>query len=213
MKLYNTDLSPFSARCRMVSYAKGLDIEFIDPFAGMEAEQWLGLTPLGKVPALALDDGTVLPESEIISEYLNEVYPDPPLLPADPRARAHVRLLSRIGDLYLLEPLGTLFGNIDPSTRKADDVKQGFDGLEKALGWLSHYLGGSGHAFGDRLTLADCTLVPILFFVRRIPEFFGRRGCLLDNHPKATAYWKGAFDEPVVARIYEEMDTALKAMR
>lgn len=213
MKLYNNNLSPFSARCRLLIYIKGLDIGFVDPFADMAPEAWKALTPLGKVPALALDDGTVLPESETICEYLNEVYPDPPLLPEDAADRAHVRLLSRIGDLYLLEPLGTLFGNIDPSTRDADDVKQGFDDLEKALGWLSHYLDGSPYAACGRLTLADCTLVPILFFVRRIPDFFGRRGCLLDNHPKAAAYWKGIFDEPVVGRVYEEMDAALKQMR
>ena len=213
MKLYNNDISPFSARCRMVIQLKGLEVELIDPFAGMPREEWLALTPLGKVPALVLDDGTVLPESETICEYLEEVYPEPALLPDNPRDRAHVRLLSRIGDLYLLEPLSTLFGNIDPATRNAEDVKQGFEELETALGWLSHYLDGSGHAAFGRLTLADCALVPILFFVRRIPEFFGRRNCLLDNHPKAIAYWRGVFDEPVVHRIHDEMDAALRQMR
>lgn len=213
MKLYNSNLSPFSARCRLAIYTKGLDVEFIDPFAGMDTRDWLALTPLGKVPALELDDGTVLPESEIICEYLDEVHPEPPLMPETPEARARVRLLSRIGDLYLLEPLGVLFGNIDPAIRDTEAVAQGFADLEKALGWLGHYIEGDTHAACGRFTLADCTLVPILFFVRRIPELFGRRGCLLDTHPRLAGYWKGIFEEPVVQRVHDEMDAALRQMR
>ncbi|MEQ8747235.1 glutathione S-transferase family protein [Pyruvatibacter sp.] len=212
MKLYNNDLSPFSARCRMMLYAKGIDVEMIDPFTQLEPEAFRALTPLAKVPTLELDDGWVLPESETICEYLEEIYPEPSLLPSDPKQRAMVRLMGRIGDLYLLDPLTTLFGNIDPGVRNKDEVETAFARLETALGWLNHYLDGSGHAVGGKLSLADCALVPILFFVRRIPDFFGRSGCLLDNQPDATAYWRGIFAEPSVERVYAEMDSALKNM-
>lgn len=213
MKLYNNNLSPFSARCRMMLYAKGIEMEMIDPFADLEPDVFKALTPLAKVPTLETDDGWILPESETICEYLEELHPEPSLLPTDPKERAMVRLLGRIGDLYMLAPLTTLFGNIDPSQRDHDKVVAAFTELKTSLGWLDHYLDGSGHAVGGKLTLADCALVPILFFVRKMPELFGKSVCLLDAHPDATSYWKGIFDEPVVNRIYEEMDNAMKGVR
>lgn len=213
MKLYNNNLSPFSARCRLMLYHKGIEVEMIDPFATLEPEAFLALTPLGKVPALETDDGWVLPESETICEYLEQLYPEPSLLPDDARERARVRLLGRIGDLYLLQPLTILFGNIDPSVRDHDKVVAAFKDLKKALAWLDYYLDGDAHAVGGRMSLADCALVPILFFVRKIPELFGKSVCLLDDHPSVTGYWRGIFEEPAVARIYEEMDAALKGTR
>ncbi len=213
MKLYNNDLSPFSARCRLMFYAKGIDVEMVDPFSDLEPDAFKALTPLAKVPALQLDDGWVLPESETICEYIEQMYPEPSLLPSDPKERAKVRLIGRIGDLYMLAPLTVLFGNIDPSVRDHDKVVSAFTDLKTALGWLDHYLDGSGHAVGDRMSLADCALVPILFFVRRIPQMFGKSFCLLDEHEKTTKYWQGIFDEPAVNKVYEELDAALKGMR
>jgi glutathione S-transferase len=213
MKLYNNNLSPFSARCRLMLYYKGIEVEMVDPFTTLDPEGFLALTPLGKVPTLEMDDGWVLPESETICEYLEQMYPEPSLLPDDARERARVRLLGRIGDLYLLQPLTVLFGNIDPSVRDHDKVVAAFKDLKKALGWLNHYLDGTGYAVGGKMSLADCALVPILFFVRRIPELFGKSVCLLDDHPNATGYWRCIFEEPAVARIYEEMDAALKGTR
>ena len=213
MKLYDNNLSPFSARVRLMLYAKGLEMEMVDPFTDLEPDVFKVLTPLGKVPTLETDDGWILPESETICEYLEELHPEPSLLPTDPKERAMVRLLGRIGDLYMLAPLTTLFGNVDPSVRDHDKVVAAFTDLKTSLGWLDHYLDGSGHAVGGKLSLADCALVPILFFVRRIPEMFGKSICLLDAHEKTTSYWKGIFDEPAVNRVYEEMDGALKGMR
>ncbi len=213
MKLYNSDLSPFSARCRLMLYAKGIEVELIDPFTQLDPDAFKALTPLAKVPTLELDDGWVLPESETICEYLEQVYPEPSLLPADPKERAMVRLLGRLGDLYLLAPLSVLFGNIDPGVRDAEKVDRAFEELETALGWVNHYLDGSAHAVGGRMSLADCALVPILFFVRRIPELFGRSGCLLDCQPNAMSYWRGIFAEAAVEKVYAEMDAALKGMR
>lgn len=213
MKLYNNDLSPFSARCRLMLYAKGIEVEMVDPFSDANVEAFKALTPLGKVPTLETDDGWVLPESETICEYLEQLYPNPSLLPDDPKERARVRLLGRIGDLYLLQPLTVLFGNIDPSVRDHDKVVTAFGEMKTAIGWLDHYLDGDSYAVGGKLSLADCALVPIFFFVRRIPELFGKSGCLLDMHQNATSYWRGIFDEPAVVRVHDEMDRAMKGTR
>ena len=101
MKLYTADLSPYSARVRMQIYAKGItDIVFELP------EHW-GMPkfrekfPIGRVPVLDID-GDLIPESEVIAEYLEEIYPEPSLLGTTPRETAHIRTLARLGDIYII---------------------------------------------------------------------------------------------------------------
>ena len=71
MKLYQTYLSPFPTRVRLLLYAKGIEVEILEP-AGFHGDtrpkgEYLGVNPIGRIPALVLDDGRVLPESEVIS--------------------------------------------------------------------------------------------------------------------------------------------------
>ena len=87
MKLYDVTLSPFAARCRVQIYAKGLDIARVDPPGGLGSDAYKRINPTGKVPALELEDGSVLPESSVIAEYLEDRVPEPSLRPADPAAR------------------------------------------------------------------------------------------------------------------------------
>ena len=86
MKLYTGDLSPYSAKVRMQIYAMGItDIEFDLPtsfFRGKLSE----VSPIGRIPVLQLEDG-IIPESEVIAEYLDDLYPDRSLL-GDPLATA-----------------------------------------------------------------------------------------------------------------------------
>src|SRR5215475_7843451 len=100
-KLYTADLSPYSARVRMQIYAKGItDIVFELP------DDW-GMPkfrerfPIGRVPVLDID-GDLIPESEVIAEYLEETYPEPSLKGITSRETAHIRTLARIGDIYLM---------------------------------------------------------------------------------------------------------------
>ena len=78
-------ISPFAARVRAALYYKGLPFTLIaPPAAGLKCPEFLALNPMGKIPLLVLDDGSSLPESETILEYLEDAYPDRPLRPADP---------------------------------------------------------------------------------------------------------------------------------
>ncbi len=117
MKLYSAVLSPFASRVRLAIYAKGLDIEITTPPGGAtRSPEYLAINPIGRVPALALDDGSVIPESDTIVEYLDDAFPTPPLRPASAEDKAKARLLARIGDLYLMSQGGGLFGQINPAT-------------------------------------------------------------------------------------------------
>jgi len=211
MKLYNANLSPFAARCRIQIYAKGLEVEMANMPDAIDADAFARLTPMHKVPTLD-HDGDILPESEVISEYLEDLGGAPALRPDEPKARARVRLLSRIGDLYLLVPLGDLFGQIDPQTRDQELVDRLLDELCKGLTWLDFYLDGSAYAVGDRLTLADCALMPILFFVEEVSPMWGRKD-LLDDVAKVAAYYEATQADPAVARVHQELSEALRRMQ
>jgi glutathione S-transferase len=89
--LYDADRCPYCARVRIVLAEKAIPYETV-VIDLSDRPAWLyEKNPLGKVPVLE-DDGFVLPESEVIMEYLEERYPEPPLLPADAADRAAVRL-------------------------------------------------------------------------------------------------------------------------
>ena len=104
MKLIDAARCPYCARVRIALAEKGLEHEAVLIDLSDRPDWVIDLNPpRGRVPIL--DDGFVLPESEVIMAYLDERYPDAPLLPADPEARAQARLLvfrfdENLGDDY-----------------------------------------------------------------------------------------------------------------
>ena len=84
MKLYSWDVSPYSARVRMQIYAKGLTDIAIEQPATYGTLKFYQDHPIGRIPFLEID-GEAMPESAVIAEYLEEVYPEPSLLGATPR--------------------------------------------------------------------------------------------------------------------------------
>src|SRR5438105_3341754 len=123
MKLYGLNLSNFATKSRIVVYEKGADVEIVSPPGGMQSPEYLKINPLGKIPALEAD-GIIIPESEVINEYLEEKFPNPPLLPGSLEARAKARLFSRFNDLYFDPPLRALFGQLNPKKRDEKIVNE-----------------------------------------------------------------------------------------
>lgn len=204
MKLYDLDHSPFAARVRMAIYAKGLPIALAPPPGGARSAAYRALNPFGLVPALELDDGTVIPESETIVEYLEDRFPDPPLRPSAPEDRARARLLARIADLHLADPLKRLFEVAKGTAARAAETTHA-DAVAAALGLIDFNLGGGSHAVGDALTTADCALVPLLFFVARSAPLF-QGAAPFAPHPSLAAYWVRIAKDPVAARILSELE-------
>ena len=98
MKLFNYFRSSASFRVRIALYYKGLDYDYI-PVHLVRGEHhdpaYTGRVGDALVPTLVTDDGVALSQSMAIIEYLDETHPAPPLLPAEPLARAQVRALAR----------------------------------------------------------------------------------------------------------------------
>src|SRR5690242_1275211 len=214
MKLYQTFLSPFPTRVRLVLYAKGIDIPFVEPpgiHDGSGKGDYLTINPLGRVPALALDDGRVLPESEVICEYLEDLYPTPTLRPADPWARAQVRLISRLCDFYLVMAMVPLFNASGMPRKKWDMAKinAALAEVKKSLGYIEHYIGTEGYAVGRSLTQADGALAPQLMLAFEwAPRLFDRPDPRADL-PKLAAYYTAVRKDPLVARVMQETHDAI----
>src|SRR5688500_20271473 len=91
MTLYSGITDPFSHRCRIVLYEKGMDFEIIDVDLMNKPEDLAVMNPYNRTPVLVERD-LVLYESNIINEYIDERFPHPQLMPADPVMRARARL-------------------------------------------------------------------------------------------------------------------------
>ena len=216
MRLYQTYLSPFPTRVRLLLYAKGIDMEFVEPPGIHDSRSkgdYLSVNPLGRVPALELDDGRVLPESEVICEYLEDLFPEPPLRPKDPFDRARVRLISRLCDFYLVMAMVPLF-TASGQRRKDWDMRRIDSALEevrKSLAYLEHYIGEDGYAVGRSLSLADGALIPQLQLAFEwAPKLFDRPSPIA-SFPKLASYWQAIGKDPVAARLIRETQDAIAA--
>ena len=210
MKLYNANLSPYSSRVRIAIYAKNLPVEIVAPPGGLGSPEYKQLNPTGKVPALALD-GQVIVESEVINEYLEDRFPTPSLRPSDPLARARMRTLSRFADLYLAPPLGALFGQMNPATRDTKLVGEKLAELETRLDQLEALIVAGPYAAGPELSLADCALCPVFFFLTRLLPAVGGKNPL-DGRPRLALVGATVAKHPAVARVLAEQGEAMAQM-
>ncbi len=211
MKLYSSDLSPFAARARMAIYAKGLPVEILSPpGGGLKSAEYLAINPMGKIPALVLDDGTVIPESDTIVEFLADAFPESGLRPKGAEAMAKARLIARVTELYIGGPGSALFGQMNPATRHTETVDVTFAKLHDGFNYLNVFMSDDAFAVGDTITTADCALVPILMFQGVFAMTFGK-GDIIAPHTKVAAYWARVQSDPAAARVLGEMQAAMAA--
>lgn len=129
------------------------------------------VNPTGQTPALELDDGSVLTEITAICEYLDEIFPDRPLIGTTAAERAHTRMWVRRIDLKICEPLanGFRFAEglplFEPRMRVLPDAADGLKAIaQDGVKWLDPLLSGRDYVTGDRMTLADIMLFVFLDF-------------------------------------------------
>jgi glutathione S-transferase len=210
MKLYSVPLSPFAARVRLSIYRKGLNIEIVPPpESGIKSAAYLALNPMGQIPLLLLDSGAAIPESATILEYLEDVFPTPSLRPIDPLELAHARLFLRLPDFHLRSSIFTLRDMRDPVNRNDEVVKTQFEAIDRGLSYLDRYLSGDVWAVGDRPSIADCALVPILNVVNVLISNFGQPD-LIGKYQKLDTYWQAAKTDEINTKVIAEQLTALQ---
>jgi len=174
IRLYYGSGSPFSWRVQLALEEKKLPYEPVllsFDKGEVKSPEHLARSPHGKVPALT-DDGTTLYESSAIVEYLEEQYPEPPLMPRDPAARAHVRIeelecVLYFGDAFLRIARQVFF--TPPEKRDAAAIEAGRADVRAQLERLeARAAKRAGHFIaGDRLSRADLAWLPFVEIAAR----------------------------------------------
>ena len=211
MKLYSGDLSPYSARVRMQIYAKGLTEIAIERPATFGTPKFREEFPIGRIPVLDID-GDMMPESEVIAEYLEEMFPTPSMLGATPRETAHIRTIARVGDIYILNNMFMLSGQSRAETRNQGIIDLLGGQVTRNIKALDRMIGRDGFACCSRLTMADCALVPALFMVENVLPSTG----LEDPIPKranVAASWAAIQQNEHAAKTLVELHRGLEERR
>lgn len=163
IKLYDFKSSPNCQRVKVVLAEKNLPYEIVPIDLRAQAQKtpdYLKLNPYGKVPVLT-DDDTVLYESCIINEYLEEKYPNPPLLPKDPGKKAKARILIDYGMAHFDGAYQKLRMELakDPKEQSQQVVDNAKSDLKKLLQRLENDIGDQPYLVGD-FSLVDADLIP-----------------------------------------------------
>lgn len=160
--LYHLWLSPFCRKVRIVLAEKGVATDLAVEPVWERRHEFLTLNPAGDVPALALDDGTVLADSNTICEYLNEAHPEPELVGPDPLARAEARRLAAwfdgkfnaevteklVGEKIMKRFLG--LGHPDSAT-----IRAGLTNIRHHLDYIGWLIDRRDWLAGGSMTIAD----------------------------------------------------------
>jgi glutathione S-transferase len=186
LTLYDAPRCPYCARVRIVLAEKAVPYETVVVDLS-DRPDWLleHNPPDGRVPVLE-EDGWVLPESAVVDEYLEERYPEPPLLPVDAGERAAARLVVfRFDDLG--KPYYALRREEVGAAERVDHALAGIDALLRATPFLT------GRAFG----LADVSYLPWLLRLRDL------MGVSLDRHAALVRWLETCCERPSVAAEVE----------
>jgi glutathione S-transferase len=210
MKLYNLDHSPYATRVRMQIHIKNLDVGIESVPVALGTPEFVTYFPLGKIPILALDDGSHLADSWVIMEYLEDVTDSVPLRPIGALARAEMQTLARCADTCLgPAAVFPLFGLVGAGAEAAA-VEEVVLALDQELDRLERLLQALPDFATRDLHLGDIALVPHVDYVLLLAPMFGRERPLA-AYPLITA-WRYQVGQHVgVARGSTEMLTAVKA--
>ena len=197
MTLYSGTTDPFSQRCRIVLFEKGMDFQVIDVDMFNKPEDLAVVNPYNRVPVLVERD-LVLYEANIINEYIDERFPHPQLMPADPVMRARARLF-----LHRFE--NELFCHIDAiehgAQKVADRARQA---VRDNLTQIAPVFAKQKYMLGDEFSMLDVAIAPLLW---RLDHY----GIQLDKDAAPLMkYAERLFSRPA---YIEAMTPAEKAMR
>ena len=165
MRLFDGGRVPNARRVRIYLSEKGLSIpmEPVDLGKGEHrSEAFLAKNPLGRVPMLELDDGTILTESIAICRYFEELHPEPPLFGSTTLERAQIEMWNRRMELEIQLPIQDVFIHLNafwagrrPQVPEYGRVRQAQ--LLERMAWLNRELADRQYIAGDHYTVADIT--------------------------------------------------------
>lgn len=167
MTLYSTITCPYSHRCRIVLHEKDMDFQVIDVDPNSKSEDLALMSPYGKAPVLVERD-LVLYESNIINEYIDDRFPHPQLMPADPVMRARARLLLYRFEQELFSHIGVFDGGDQKVIDRARTI------ISENLTLISPVFEKQKFMLGDEFSMLDVAIAPLLwrleYYEIRLPK-------------------------------------------
>jgi glutathione S-transferase len=175
MKLYDFGMAPNPRRVRVFLAEKGLSIptEQVDLGKGQQkSPEFTAVNPLQRVPALVLDDGTVITESIAICRYFEALRPEPPLFGRNAKDIALVVMWNRRAELHLLGPVASVFRHLHPAMRELEvpQVPEWGEAnkpkVAEFLAFLDQALKDQLFLAGDQYSVADITAMIAIDFMK-----------------------------------------------
>ena len=211
LKLCGFRISNYHNKVRLVLLEKGIEHDEDASCRPSQGAQYVARSPMGKAPFLELDDGRRLTESQVICEYLEEAYPQKPLLPRDPLQRAKVRELVSHIELYLELPVRRTYGFVFFGRPVDEAVKQAVEkDLAKGVRALGSLAKFGPYIAGQELTLADCAAfvhLPLVSLTTRLA--YGRD--FLDEVRELKPYLQKLGERPAFRQVNDDRKAAQAA--
>ena len=213
LKLCGFHISNYHNKVRIVLLEKGIPFEEDANWRPSQNDEFLARSPMGKVPFLELDGGRRLSESEAIAEYLEDAYPQKPLLPRDPFARAKVRELVLHMELHLELVARRLYRQVFFKGTVSDETKEAVaKDLAKGARTLQQLARFDPYIAGGELTLADCAAFVHLPLVSLASKLAYGRDALEEIAP-LKPYLKMLGERPAFTKVNEDRKAAQAALK
>ncbi|MCP9758929.1 glutathione S-transferase [Aquitalea sp. S1-19] len=168
MTLYSGTTCPFSQRCRIVLFEKGMDFEIIDVDLHNKPEDLAVMNPYNEVPVLVERD-LILHESNIINEYIDERFPHPQLMPADPVMRARARLFLFSFEQELFRHVKTLEAGATPK-----EAAKAREAIREGLSMIAPIFSKQKFVLGEEFSMIDVAIAPLLWRLEHYNIDLGR---------------------------------------
>jgi glutathione S-transferase len=203
IQLYFAKASTFSQRTRVVLLEKGIDFTPIEIDLQNKPDGYTQISHYGKVPAIKHGDVEIY-ESAIINEYLDEVFPEPPLLPRDPANKAIARIWIDYANTRLVPAFNKLLRGKD-----SQEQEQGRKEFTEALIYIEQEgLGKGDYLLGDQFSLVDISFYP---WFERLPllEHF-RKFTLPAETPRLQTWWNSLSGRASIQAVANPVDFYLQ---
>ncbi len=198
--LYDLAVSSYGCKTRILLRHKGLEWTTLSPPDGYGSSAYCKIVPSGTIPAL-VHNGFTLAESDAIAEYINDLNPQPAMLPEDIQKRAIARALSRFHDTRIEPVLRAYFAQVAPASRSADFIAQNAKLLQKRFDQFNQMVVPSPLLMGNQLSLADCGFAPSFAILRCLQTLLGFDFVLPD---RLRAYETALVAHPSVCNEYDD---------
>ena len=212
LKLCGFRLSNYHNKVLIALYEKGVPFEEDCSVRPSQKPEYLGMSPMGKVPYVEVN-GARFCESEVILEYLEEAYPQKPLLPKEPLARAKVRELLTVMELHVELVARRLYAGLFAGAPLSDGAKQSVEKeLTKGIRALKALAKFDPYVAGGDFTVADCAAAvhfPLISLATKAA--YGRD--FLEEIPQLKPYLKMLGERPAVAKVSADRRAAVDAAK